>query len=148
MRTRFRDLDEYRLAKAEAKGEVMAREASLQGHWDLLGKPEFRHRLAANTALDMVQAWSPGKLVARFFSGNSGLVGNVLTAFVATKARTFKGKMMAWAASAILPVLMDKFLHSELLDRWLHDTEEEETDEADDVTEDEEAQEAFSERGS
>ncbi|MBK6882320.1 MAG: hypothetical protein IPH05_05155 [Flavobacteriales bacterium] len=124
MRTKYRDLHEYRVERAKAKAVVDHYGNSLEGHLRNLKDKDFRAELVTNAASDLISNLRPVRLLSSVFGNEQGALGNLAGALLTFKARGFKGKLLAWAATTLGPLIVDRILRSEWLDRWIANTKE------------------------
>lgn len=82
---------------------------ALQDYWQLVHEPEFRRGLAGDAFGDMLRAWKPMRSLGRLIQSDQGGLGNVLGIALGSRTRTVKGRLFAWAVSAIAPFLLKKY---------------------------------------
>ena len=133
----------FRAERAKAKALVDHYGELLEGHFEDLRDKEYRAELASSAIHDIVSGIRPVPMIRAMFGKEHGIAGSLLAAFVASKAKGFSGKVLAWAAATIGPLLVDGLLHSEWIERWISSNKEEvaedegEEDEGDPLVEDE-----------
>lgn len=139
MRTPYRDMAQYRADRAKAKALVDHYGDSLEEHFGNLRDKDYRAELASSAITDIVSGIRPVRMISAMLGQEQGVAGNLLATFVASRAKGFTGKILAWAAATMGPMILDRVLHSEWLDRWIRDVkdEDEDDDEENDLEEDE-----------
>ena len=63
MRTRFRDLNEYRAERIRSKERLDNCNSAMSMHLEAMRNKEFRHELAWSAGQDLIQAWRPLRMV-------------------------------------------------------------------------------------
>lgn len=115
-------MDDYRAERARVKGMADHYGAVMEGHWRNIRDKEFRSELTTSAIGDLISNVRPLRVARSMIGQEQGILGNLLATFLASKAKGFKGKLLAWVAATAGPMLFDRFLHSEWLDRWVERT--------------------------
>lgn len=115
-------MDDYRAERARVKGVADHYGAAMEGHWRNIRDKEFRSELTTSAIGDLISNVRPLRVARSMIGQEQGILGNLLATFLASKAKGFKGKLLAWVAATAGPMLFDRFLHSEWLDRWVERT--------------------------
>ena len=120
MRTRFRSLDEYRAERNRCKDRLDNCNWAMAMHMEAIRNKEFRHELAWSAGQELIQAWRPLRMVESLVRSEQGMIGSMVAALIGSRGRTFKGKILAWAAAAVVPFLIKRFANAENLASVLH----------------------------
>ncbi len=113
---RFQSLEEVRRERERLKGVRDTHQEALHEYWRLMHDHRFRRGLAGDAFGDMLRAWKPMRTIGRWFQSDSGAMGNILGVALGSRSRTFKGRLLAWAVSAIAPMLMKKYATPERME--------------------------------
>lgn len=113
---RFQSLDEVRREREKLKAVRDKHQNALQGYWELVHEPEFRRGLAGDAFGDMLRAWKPMRALGRFIQSDTGAMGNVLGMAMGSRSKTLKGRLFAWAVSALAPILLKKYATPEKME--------------------------------
>jgi hypothetical protein len=127
----------YRADRAKAKALVDHYSDSLEEHFENLRDKDYRAELASSAISDIVSGIRPMRMVNAMFGQEQGIAGNLIATLLASKAKSFKGKVLAWVAATVGPMVLDRVLHSEWLDQWIRGVKDEDEDEDEDFEEDE-----------
>lgn len=113
---RFQSLEDVRREREHLKAVRDRHQHALEEYWQLVHEPEFRRGLAGDAFGDMLRAWKPMRALGRFFQSDAGAVGNVMGMVMGSRSRTLKGRLFAWAVSALAPILLKRYATPERME--------------------------------
>jgi hypothetical protein len=117
----FRTLDEVRLHRARLRAQRDLHRGSMEGHWRTLGEGSFHRGVVNGAVRGLWNAWQPLDTF-RTVVGNGSDVGSVLLGMVlGSKARTPWGRMLVWAASAAMPMVLERLQGNERVQHILNE---------------------------
>ncbi len=112
----FENLTAVKAEKARLKTAIDRHETMLVIRWNGLKDPALRRMLIGNTIHNAIGHLGPYKLISGILNADSSGVGGYLGGAMASRAKTFKGRLFALAIGALVPLVLERLIKPERLE--------------------------------
>lgn len=117
---KFEDLGSVQAEKFRLKALLHEHAFRLEQRGNALKDPELRKLLVGNTVRNAFSHWGPGRFITRVVGKDQSGIGGYLGGVLASRAKGFKGKAMALVIGALAPAILERLIHPEKLERFIH----------------------------
>lgn len=114
---RFRTLEDVYLQRDRLRALRDGHLAGIKGHWESLGEPEFRRAVVKATFSNIWEAWRPLDAL-RTVATDGDLPGTALGLLLGRHSKGPFGRVLMWAAGAVLPRIIEQVRDNEKVQRF------------------------------